>query len=98
MAIHNLMTGAGFDGGAYSGAWLSAWGAIGILGILAFLVYMFKVKADYIPIPFSFAGCLTGILAAILVITFTGWTKVGFIVGVVVFFIGGYLIGRNGNG
>lgn len=88
------MSGAGFEGGAYGSEWLSAWGAIGILGLILFLEYMFFVREDYAPFPFSFAGSLIGVLLCIILISLTGWTKLAFIIGILGTIGGGIVVGQ----
>jgi len=82
MAIRNLMTAQGFnDGLSMGGDWMMAWVYIGVLGTFVFLGEMvLKRNYDY---PFNLAGALIGPLLAILIITFTGASKIAFIVGLI---------------
>lgn len=96
MVIRNLMTGSGYIGGAYSSEWITAWLVIGILGTFAFLGK--KVLHDNMDYPFNLAGSLIGVLLAIIIVTFTGWNKIAFVVGLAgmvggAFFLDQYLGG-----
>jgi len=87
------MTGEGFIGGAYSSAWISAWFTIGILVLIIFFAYIL-LKNDLMPVPFSLGGASIGILLAIIIISFTSWTKLSFIIGLIGILIGGAVIGN----
>lgn len=97
LTLRNLMSGNGFTGGAFSGQWISAWIALGILFIIIFLTYILQ-KNDSIPIPYSIPGSLIGVFVTIIIITFFGWVKIGFILGVVGTILGGWLVGNYSQG
>jgi len=91
----NIMTVSGFEGGATFSLgveWVKAWITIGILAIMTFFATMAQ-KNDMLPIPFHTGGALIGILVSILIITFTGASKIALVIGFVVVVIGGYLVG-----
>lgn len=90
--VRNVMTGAGFEGGAYGSEWIHAWISLGIIGIAIFLVIMAQ-RNDMLPIPFHIGGGLIGFFVAILIITFTGASKLALGVGLIVAAGGGYLVG-----
>lgn len=90
--VRNVMTGTGFEGGAYGGEWIRAWITMGILGLIIFFAVMAQ-KNDMLPIPFHIGGALAGILVAILIITFTGASKLALLIGFVAVIGGGYLVG-----
>ena len=87
--LWNLMTNSGFkDGMSLGGDWFTAWLYIGILCIFAFLgVVVLRNNYD---LPFNIAGAMIGILSAIIIITLTGWSKIAFIVGLVVLIVGAF--------
>lgn len=93
MPIRNLLTGNGFEGGAYGSAWFSAWLTIGILIIIVFFIFI-VLRNDMMPFEFSLAGSLLGILLAIILISFTTWNKFAFLVGIIGILVGGLLVGR----
>jgi hypothetical protein len=100
--VWNLMTGEGFVGGAYSTLWIKCWVAVVALAIVPLFDLLLKVKDDSglpePPIPFNYQGALLGALIAIITITFTGSYKIGFILGLVGFGVGGYLMGLRSGG
>lgn len=87
------MSGAGFTGGAYGHDWIFAWIALGILGILTFLIWA-AAKNDYLPVPFDWRGCLLGFAGAYVTIWLSGAYKIGLVVGVILFAIGGWFVGQ----
>lgn len=90
--IRNIMSGEGFEGGAYSGEWISAWISIAILGLGVFFLLMAQ-RNEILPIPFHVGGGLIGIFIAILIIMFTGASKIALGVGALGVIAGGYLVG-----
>lgn len=88
------MTGGGFEGGAYSGDWITSWVAFGSLLVFAFLAWLFFIKNDQAPAPWSVAGSLIGPLLALILISFFGWYKLAFLVGLAGLIIGGFMGGQ----
>lgn len=93
MRFYSLMSGNIGYFQAYSHDWIFAWIAIGILGILSFLVYMAQ-QNDYLPVPFDWRGCLLGVAGAFITITLTGAYKIALVVGVIIFCLGGWFVGQ----
>lgn len=102
LALYNLMSGGGFEGGAYSSLWIKSWVAVIALAIVPLFDLLLKVKENSglpePPVPFNYQGALLGALVAIITITFTGSFKIGFILGLIGFGVGGYLMGMRSSG
>ena len=93
MVLKNLMTANGFlDGMAIGGDWFMAWVYVGLLGTFVFLGEI-VLKRNY-DMDFSLPGALAGVLVALVIITLTGWSKVAFIIGLIVLFAGGFFADR----
>lgn len=91
--IRNLMSGNGFEGGAYGSEWFLAWVAVGIIIVLLFLCYTFFVKLEMNPFPFYFPGALIGLFLIILLISLGLNIKISFLIGLVGLLGGGIGLG-----
>ena len=90
--VRNVMTGTGFEGGSYGSEWIRAWVTISILGLVIFFAEMAR-RNDFLPIPFHIGGGLIGVFVAIMIITFTGASKLDLVIGLIAIVGGGVLIG-----
>jgi amino acid transporter len=93
MTFYNLMSGDGFVGGAYSHDWIMAWASIAILALIVYVVHIMS-KNGYIPSGFNWQAGLMGIVAALVIISFLGWAKIGLLVGVIVLAVIGFWVGE----
>lgn len=92
MTFYNLMSGAGFVGGAYSHDWIMAWASLAILGIVVYVLSILS-KNDIIPAGFNWQAGLMGIVVALVLICFLGWAKLALLIGFLVMIIIGWLVG-----
>jgi hypothetical protein len=86
-----MMTNSGFsDGMAFGGDWFMAWVYVGILGVFVFLGKV--ILKDNMDMDFNLTGALIGVLTTIVIITLTGWSKVAFLIGLVILVAGGFFL------
>ena len=97
MIIKNLMTGAGFEGGAYGTAWIMAWVGFFVLAVLILLSKRWLEEEGLIG-EYSFIGGLLGPLAYFIVVSLTGQAKWALLAGLLGLVAGGKLMARFSNG
>jgi hypothetical protein len=89
LAIKSLMTGAGFEGGAYSSSWIMSW--IGLAVIILLIILSKKWLAEeQIAGPYSFIGGFLGALVYFIVVSLTGQAKWSILAGLIGMAIGGF--------
>ena len=95
--MYNLMTGAGFEGGAYHSAWFMAWIGIFLLAIIIMLSKRWLEEEGLIG-EYSFIGGFAGPLIYFIVISFVGEAKWAILAGLLGLVAGGKLMARFSNG
>lgn len=88
MGFYNLMTGSGFAEGAYSYDWYLAWVSLALLIIITYVLVVLS-KNDYMG-EYYWPASLMGVVAAALIIVFSGASKVALVIGIVVMLLFGY--------
>lgn len=97
LKLYNLMSGAGFSGGAYSSDWIMAWVGLFLIVVLLLLTKKWLGEEQMLG-PFSFLGAFLGPLAYFIVISLSGSFKIALVGGLIGITVGGYIGGRFENG
>ena len=98
MKFYSFMSGTGFEGGAYGMPWIKAWVFMGILTILVILAKRWLGEEGALGVDWNWLGGVIGLLIYFLFVSITGWTSVGFLVGLAAVFGGGVLLAKFSGG
>ena len=93
MKFYSLMSGKGWEGGAYSSPWIMAWLGLFIIAVLIMLSKRWLEEEGLIG-EYSFIGGFLGPVAYFIVIMFTGQAKFAILAGLVGMFAGGKFAAR----
>ena len=92
------MSGSGFEHGAYGMPWIKAWVFLGILAILVMLAKKWLGEEGALGVDYNWIGGSLGLLIYFIFVSFTGWTSVGFFVGLGAILGGGVLLAKFSGG
>jgi len=88
------MTGVGFEGGAYSMPWITAWLGLFIIALIIMLSKKWFEEEQILGMPYSFIGGFAGPIAYFIVIALVGEAKWAFLAGLIGLAGGGLGLGR----
>jgi len=98
MTFYNLMSGAGFEGGAYSSQWIMGWVGLALIIIIFLLAKKWLGEEEVAGVPYNWIFSGIGVLLYIFMISFTGSGKWSFVIALIGILAGGFGGGMVGGG
>lgn len=92
LTIYNLMSASGFKGGM---AWpfFTAWIGLAFLVLIGMFAKKWLGEEEIVGRPYNWVASILGVVAYIIVVTFTGSAKISLLVGLGVGLAAGFTVG-----